>query len=343
MAETDELPEIRGDIPAELARAAHQGTSWTPDERGRQERDAYAIQLSADYQALLKLAPTEPKRATLDGEFARYREGYAARYRRWLASRSRIVSWLIAGRSNFPLDRMQKRSQIADRRYAELVEFRLRALKAIRRDLQPERRPIMAGDADAQERLRTRIAKAEQSQARMKAVNAAIRRYAKAGRDAQLAALFRLWPALTPNAACKLLEPDFCGRIGFPDYLLRNNNAKIRRLKQRLAAIERDQAAHTTEAEGVSGIRMEDAPADNRVRLFFPGKPDQSVRTLLKRSGFRWAPSIGCWQAYRNPASIRLAQSMAESRPDATGAMSAAEHDGQLQEVSGDGGQGHGR
>ena len=31
------------------------------------------------------------------------------------------------------------------------------------------------------------------------------------------------------------------------------------------------------------------------VRITFPGKPDERVRSLLKSHGFRWSPSAGCW------------------------------------------------
>lgn len=34
-------------------------------------------------------------------------------------------------------------------------------------------------------------------------------------------------------------------------------------------------------------------------------------RDTLKRSGFRWAPSVGAWQAYRNPQSIIAAERIA--------------------------------
>lgn len=34
--------------------------------------------------------------------------------------------------------------------------------------------------------------------------------------------------------------------------------------------------------------------------ILFPGKPDASVRDLLKANGFRWAPSEGAWQRHLN-------------------------------------------
>src|SRR3546814_19835137 len=66
----------------------------------------------------------------------------------------------------------------------------------------------------------------EAKQARMKAANAAIRKHRKAGPTAQIAALVEL--GFGPSAAPALIEPDCCGRIGFPDYALQNTTANIR-------------------------------------------------------------------------------------------------------------------
>lgn len=104
--------------------------------------------------------------------------------------------------------------------------------------------------------------------------------------------------------------PDYAGRIGIPPWKMTNNNANLRRLKQRLESISKNQSTETTKAEGANA-RFEDCPADNRVRLFFPGKPSEEIRKDLKSSGFRWSPTIGAWQAYRKDWTIEKAKKVA--------------------------------
>lgn len=164
---------------------------------------------------------------------------------------------------------------------------------------------IMSDDPAADTKLLAKIAEAEQLQAAMKDCNAAIRQNAKAGPAAQVAALVAL--GRTEEQAKRLLEPDFCGRIGFADFELTNNGANIRRMKQRLERVSKAQVTPQTTIEG-SNARLEDCPAENRIRLFYPGKPSEEVRSRLKHSGFRWSPTIGAWQAYRNYSAIETAK-----------------------------------
>jgi len=99
---------------------------------------------------------------------------------------------------------------------------------------------IYSDDEDATERLEEKIARLKLNQEHYKAINATIRKYSKAGRDAQVGALVGLNIGLSPETASKLLTPDFCGRIGIASYVLTNNNANIRRLEGRLKQIERE-------------------------------------------------------------------------------------------------------
>lgn len=305
MSALSEPTTYLGDIPSELAMRAHAGTSFVPEKRGSQEQESYANTLASDYRYLESLATTDAKRATLAEEFPRYRTGYRTRYIAHLSAKGRCMSTMITGGSNFPTARNAKRNASADNRTQELIDYRERAIAAIRKALTPELAPIMAGDADATERLAEKIAKAEEFQARAKQINATIRKHAKAGPDAQVAALVAI--GVSEVTARLSIKPDAMGYVGIPSYELRNNSANLLRMKARLASVS---AAKVTESTEVAGehAKLEDSPADNRVRLYFPGKPSAETRTRLKGAGFRWAPSLGCWQAYRNDRALAVAR-----------------------------------
>jgi hypothetical protein len=231
---------LLADIPQQTARAAYYGVSFRSDDRGDRSRADYANQLAADYESLRQHAEKGGTLDLLDAEFARYREKFRRRTLAYLHSSARCVSWFIAGPSNFPAARMNKRAEIAHRRLSDMLDFRARAIAAIRRTLRPDLRDIYASDSDALERLEAKIEAAESLQVRMRETNATIRRHRKDGQQAQIAALLEMGYGLI--TAQKLLEPDFCGRIGFADYELTNNGANIRRMRMRAEGIARMKA-----------------------------------------------------------------------------------------------------
>ena len=97
---------------------------------------------------------------------------------------------------------------------------------------------IFSDDPDAIEALKVKVARLKVNQDRMKAVNAAIRKHAKAGKDAQIAALVALG---MDTATAKIrVDPDHCGHIGYAPYETTNNGANIRRLEGRIAQLERE-------------------------------------------------------------------------------------------------------
>lgn len=298
------------DISYSAAHAAHAGTSFVPDRRAEQERQGYAETLAADYEDFRQAAENGGTLDQLDEQFASYRARYRHYTVEWLGSRAGLVSTMIAGPSNFPAARMNKRAESSHRKLERLLEFRKRAREAILRKLNPgdgSDRPIMSGDPDAVERLQAKVADAERLQEAMKAGNKIVRNK-KLSDEEKIEGLIKL--GLREKTARGALEPDFMGRLGFPDYALTNNNANIRRMRERIAQVTAMKAAKETTLEG-SAARVEDCPADNRVRLFFPGKPDASIRDRLKSNGFRWTPSLGCWQAYRNSRSHETAKAVA--------------------------------
>lgn len=292
------------DIPRDLAVAAFNGTSMDPERRGESYRNDYATTMAHDYE---KMRVNAEKGGTLDmlaDEFARYREGYAKRYRAFLNSHSRCISSFITGPSNFPTRRAEKRNAVADNRMRELIEFRSKGLNAAIRNLRPDLRPIMAGDSDAVSRLKEELAKLESMQARMKSINTAHKKFQK---DPAILDVLDL--SDSDREMIRNYKPAYSWEPHpFAPYQLTNNNANIRRVKDRIEQLSKAKETSDTVIEG-DGVRLEDSPADNRIRLFFPGKPSDEVRTTLKKSGFRWSPTIGAWQAYRNHNAMDVAKS----------------------------------
>ncbi|MDB6078808.1 MAG: hypothetical protein JWO82_2555 [Akkermansiaceae bacterium] len=302
-------PDFSADIPLELAIRAHAGTSHSPERRGESEVSCYAQTLAADLAEFTALVEKHSTTEQLAELFPKYRDAFRRSTLEHLSAKSRCISTLITGGSNFPVRRAEKANSTEHRRLGELLNCRTLWRKRILKAIVPNTDgPIMSGDADAVERLKAEIEKAEAKQTKMKAVNAAIRKNSKAGAAAQLAALKDF--GISEAHATLILEPNCFGRSGFESFELTNNNANIRRLKDRLVTVERAHSTPATEQEGTKA-RLEDCPAENRVRLFYPGKPDADTRATLKSSGFRWAPSIGCWQAYRNNRTLPMARHLA--------------------------------
>lgn len=156
---------------------------------------------------------------------------------------------------------------------------------------------ISSDDPEASDKLTEKLARLEKRQATMKAANLIIRRAPKNIKTAEkLAALEGL--GVKPETAVKLFEPDFCGRYGFPDYALTNNNANIRRIRERVAELAKAPTETIERDEGICTV-IENA-CENRIQLVFSGKPPENVRDILKRNGFHWSPNNTAWQRQLN-------------------------------------------
>ena len=165
---------------------------------------------------------------------------------------------------------------------------------------------VSSDDPDAVTKLLERLAPMKAQQERWVAANKLVRKKDRAG----LAAL-----GYCEKMIATLFTPDFAGRIGFPDYQLTNNSANIRRIEQRIAHLEREakRAAEVPMTEQtVNGVRLVENREDNRMQLFFDGKPPAEIRQQLKAYGYRWAPSVGAWQRQLSNAARWSAQQIAE-------------------------------
>jgi hypothetical protein len=151
---------------------------------------------------------------------------------------------------------------------------------------------VSSDDPEAMDKLRGKLASLQSLQSRMKAGNMIIRdrRLSDAEKIAELVKL-----GLKEANAAKALAPDFAGRVGFPDYALKNNGAEIRRVRTRIDALEAAQQAPGREPVQGDGWVIQEDRDENRVAIRFEAIPTVEVRARLKGHGFCWSPTRRAW------------------------------------------------
>lgn len=229
--------------------------------------------------------------ALLDSYARRLADNYNHRYR----IDARVPSVLVSGPANFPVKAKAKQNAARDSNEAEYREIQS-ILDKIR---SCGMGGIMSDDPAALDKLRAKLNDLEALQARMKAVNAYFRKHKTLDGC----------PELTPEQVAK-------GFNGFPSYALTNNNATIRRTRNRIAALEAEAArasAGNTEDRIGNGYTLRENTELCRIQFVFDGKPDEDVRSLLKSHGFRWSPREGAWQRLLNDNARSAAASIART------------------------------
>ena len=167
---------------------------------------------------------------------------------------------------------------------------------------------IRQDDPQAIPKLEKKLAGLEKAQETMKAVNAYYRKHGTLDGC----------PHLSPENLEKLKAAMVSGwhyeKKPFQSWELSNNNAEIRRIRQRIDSLTR---ARETVYVGweFEGGHVEANREQSRLQVFFDGKPDADARQQLKEHGFRWAPSVGAWQRLLNGNAYYAADRISSIQP----------------------------
>ncbi len=92
-------------------------------------------------------------------------------------------------------------------------------------------------------------------------------------------------------------------------YVLANLAGNIRTVKQRILKLEKVEEMPEID-EVINGVKIISNKEENRIQLFFEGKPEEDKRTELKRNGFRWSPYNRCWQRQISNRALYLAKEL---------------------------------
>ena len=266
-----------------------------------------------EYKSLVdqaaELAENQKKRVDpsfhekIDALLDTYSKKLAANMNNGFAIDSRVPSVLIAGGSNFPTRKKEKQNAARDKNYGEWKEIQ-GLLEKIR---STGMGGISADDPDAVKKLTAKLEKLTKAQETMKAVNAYYRKHKS----------LEGCPELDGKAIEKLkkgMEIRGIQDKPYPSWALSNNNAEIRRIKERIQSLSVNKEELYTGWEFAGG-RAEINVKDNRLQLFFDDKPDGKIRDELKANGFRWSPKASAWQRQLNSNAIYASDAISSIKP----------------------------
>lgn len=217
---------------------------------------------------------------------------------------ARVPSVMIAGPSNFPVRQKQKQNRALDTNMQEWRHIQ-GLLDKIR---STGMGGISADEQNAIQKLESKLEKLKQAQEIMKSVNAYYRKHHT------LDGCPDLTEQQIENLKQSMSSSWRTNPKPFESFSLSNNNAEIRRVKERIDTLTRQKEIGYVGWE-FDGGKVEANAEDNRLQIFFEEKPSPQVREELKSGGFRWAPSIGAWQRQLNDNAMHAANHIQAIQP----------------------------
>ena len=223
---------------------------------------------------------------------------------------ARVPSILIAGGSNFPARKKEKQNAARDTNYREWQDIQ-GLLDKIR---STGMGGISADDPQAVQKLEKKLAGLEKAQETMKAVNAYYRKHKTLDGCPHLS-----------SESIEKMKADMSSQWHiedkpYPTWALSNNNAEIRRVKERIKSLSLQKEIGYVGWE-FEGGKVEANTEANRLQIFFDEKPDAAAREELKSNGFRWSPKAEAWQrqltdnAYYSANYIKAIQPLTGEKP----------------------------
>lgn len=276
------------EINEQSARTAHEMMSMQEYKEGSKTRE-YRNLVDNAYDLAGQVEEKRPLQSERAYKLAeRYSRKMAEYFNKDSAIGRRCPSVLISGAGNFPVKKKEKQVQAWENNYQFYQETQklISKIKSILygKDI------IKSGDSDAVERLEEKLAGLKEDQERMKVANKFIRlKNVEKGNEG----LTNM--GYSEKEIKELREPDFCGRVGYPPYMLQNNNANIHRVEGRLRELKVAKERGSRKEEN-RYFRVVENTEIMRLQIFFDEKPVQDIRSILKKNGFKWSSKNGCWQ-----------------------------------------------
>lgn len=290
---------IKYKIDESTARSANFMNSFD-DYRDGSETDTYLSYLKRFCDAVEDLKREAKVEITKEIEEAiqyyanRYSYKMAQAINRHNQIEAMCPSIMISGAGNFPVKKKEKQNNAREKFWNETKDlysddnYYMRKIENLLMNT-----TIYSNDEFAIEKLKDRIEQLEERQQIMKDANS----YWKKNGNLEG---FESITEETKNKIITDIQYHSWDNKPFASYELTNNNADIRRNKERLDQLIKlkQRAEQSTEDKyiQIDGLKVEEDATDMRIRLLFDDIPSVETRELLKHWGFKWSPKNSAWQ-----------------------------------------------
>lgn len=287
------------DLDFNTLKRSYSWISFDPDTRAERDIKQWGEMFYSLYNSLSEEAK---KQGVLEKYNSAFNNGYNSLLkleREIIATRSKTFSTAITGgagitekqiSTNEKRMRLQaEKSELWSQKYDKLHKILEKIAKNKPEDLYEEGDIIKSTDTHAIKKLQEKIKAIEAEKDFIKRNEKAVKEYQRTN-DFTVFSKYDI-----PNDKANEYI-DQIKRFGYALLSgLNNKNAEIRRIKERIAILEKNQAKGTDEILIEGGKIVYNGEAQ-RLQIFFDGIPSKEVREALKAHAFKWAPTAKAWQ-----------------------------------------------
>ena len=283
------------ELDYKIAMRAHEGTSFSPEKRAVSEIACYNDHLKQVQESFNAVAKTEAQKTIAIDLFNTYAGKYHTLKTDHLSSKSRCMSTMITGPANFPVRSQEKKRQSEHNKFQKMIDWCEYAQSKYKNLILKERFKDVS-ELEESQQLLTNMEKLQEG---MKKANSLLKKLSKQNATiSEFNKLFEIESDITVTFMTENARWNCPPHKGYESFRLTNNNSLVKRLKAKVAKLERIETATEEDNKEATfeGFKYLENTSADRVQFIFEGKPAENIRTILKSHAFRWSPKNNAWQ-----------------------------------------------
>lgn len=298
---------FKDDLSYDTLERSYAWISFDPEKRAKREQQDWADSMEQLYNSHAEQAQ---QTGALEAYNAAFEKGYASllkNYKEMISIRARTFSTGVTGGAGITARKIASNESLIQREYEKLkthnqeVEKLKNKLAKIAKNTPAEQyetgEVVKSVDVNAIAKLQDKIKQLEEKKEYIYRQQKAEKEYKKS-KDSSV---FEKYDIKKEDVEEML---DEINRYGYALYSSPANiNAEIRRIRERITGLEKNQSKGEEEIL-IEGGKIVKNGATQRLQIFFDGIPDKDVREKLKKHAFKWAPSVKAWQRTLTPNAI---------------------------------------